>query len=169
MNNFNIHYSRKEYREEYLSSPEWRAKSDFILNRDKVCRICDKEKSQDAHHLTYENLPFEDLDKDLIGVCRKCHNKIHSWEWLTRTSDINKIRRLIALSKRKWPISMALVSKMNAAHPKIKKMLSGLMGKNLYFYDELLGRKMPFSLYVKIKGLLKKKIPISVPRKKEWF
>lgn len=94
-----VRYNRHEYRTEYLQSEEWKAKSDFILQRDPICKICDQEKSVDAHHLTYENLPFENLDKDLIGTCRTCHNRIHKHKELSRIKNFRRLKKLFHKSK----------------------------------------------------------------------
>lgn len=119
-----IHYSRYEYRNEYLRSPEWRAKSSAILTRDKICRICEMSPSTDAHHLTYDRISFENLDTDLIGVCRKCHNTIHRHEELQvkfprgahrdlyRDSAwvVSKVKFLFNLSRKPYPVSPAMIA-----------------------------------------------------------
>lgn len=89
---FKIHYSRREYREEYLRSPEWRIRRDKIIARDPVCTLCDANRSTDAHHLTYERIHFE-LETDLIGVCRDCHNIIHRHPQLAETKDFLKLKQ----------------------------------------------------------------------------
>lgn len=93
-----IHYSRDEYRKEYLTSPEWRAKSKGILERDPICKICDKNVSNDVHHLTYERLTME-LETDLIGVCRKCHNRVHRHKKLSSISNLKILKSLFFRSK----------------------------------------------------------------------
>jgi len=155
-NQYDIHYSRREYREEYLKTEEWREKSRYILERDPICRACDKHKSSDAHHLTYENLPFEDLNKDIIGVCRACHNKIHSWEVTARCKDIRRLKRLLDLMGRKIKINEVLVCKMNSLNINAKKYLSGLFKKNLYYFDEFIGLRLPFRKYLQIKNFIKR-------------
>lgn len=61
---------------DYLRSPEWRAKADAVLERDRGrCRRCDAA-AEDVHHLTYERIFCEDLD-DLIALCRTCHELDH--------------------------------------------------------------------------------------------
>lgn len=69
------------YKETYLRSPEWRYKRDLIIKRDKnKCRCCD-EKARDVHHITYKRLGNE-WSQDLISVCRSCHEKIHSKDYV---------------------------------------------------------------------------------------
>ena len=182
-NQYGVHYSRQEYREEYLKTEEWKIKSQFILNRDKECVICNKSRASDAHHLTYENLPFENLDKDIVGVCRNCHNKIHSWEVTSKCREVRHIKKLLKLMSQKIKITHHLVVKMNSLNINAKKYLSGLFNKNLYHFDEFIGVKIPFRKYLKIKDFIKSfenkkmpKIPHNVKRlrqaieksKKSW-
>lgn len=57
----------------YLKSHEWKIKSrTVILNAEKICQRCYKEKATEVHHLTYDNIYNEDID-DLIALCSKCH------------------------------------------------------------------------------------------------
>lgn len=163
-NQYNVHYSRHEYREEYLKTDEWRAKSRLILERDKTCRICEKSKASDSHHLTYENLPFEDLDNDIIGVCRACHNKIHSWEVTARCREIRYIRKFFWLMNQKIKVSPSLVTKMNSLNINAKKFLSGLFKKNLHDFDEFIGVRLPFRKYLKIKDFIKRFENKEMPR-----
>ena len=109
-NIYGIRYSRHEYRTEYLQSQEWRNKSKFVLCRDPVCRVCDVEKSSDTHHLTYDRVPFEDLETDTIGVCRKCHNIIHRHGEMTakfrgKVNAYQEARRIIAELRELYTIS----------------------------------------------------------------
>lgn len=67
---------RKSY-EDYLKSPEWKAKRLLRLEKDYfLCTECGENKAQEVHHLTYVNLFNENIE-DLQSVCRKCHTKIH--------------------------------------------------------------------------------------------
>ena len=61
----------------YLSSPEWRNKKRERLQKDGFqCQICGSAKNLNVHHITYENVPWEEMD-DLMTVCQSCHRKIH--------------------------------------------------------------------------------------------
>jgi hypothetical protein len=66
----------------YLLSPAWRYKRTFIMRRDSGrCRMCHGIATQ-VHHLTYERVKadineFNEEMRDLIAVCRPCHEKIH--------------------------------------------------------------------------------------------
>jgi 5-methylcytosine-specific restriction endonuclease McrA len=63
--------------EEYLASQEWFDKSREIKARDKfICQQCGATAYLEVHHITYLNL-YNELPKDLITVCRNCHQDIH--------------------------------------------------------------------------------------------
>lgn len=64
--------------EEYLRTPEWRIRRERKLEQaDYRCQFCNRHKSSlDVHHRTYENRG-EELDTDLIVVCRDCHSTFH--------------------------------------------------------------------------------------------
>jgi len=69
-----------------LFRPEWRAKREEILNRDKGCVICNGSNSLQVHHRQYhfivrENkfkLPWEYSETLLITLCESCHKRGHS-------------------------------------------------------------------------------------------
>lgn len=62
--------------EDYIWSPRWFEKSAMFLSGRRECMICKKRTKLHTHHLHYKNLGNES-SKDLIAVCKKCHNKIH--------------------------------------------------------------------------------------------
>lgn len=70
-----VKYTRKEYREEYLKSDEWKNLRQTILGSNPDCQCCGKSAS-DVHHLVYRNIVDIKIS-DLIPVCRKCHDFIH--------------------------------------------------------------------------------------------
>lgn len=58
----------------YMASREWRLKRKQVIARaDGLCERCFDADIRDVHHLTYERLGNEDIDTDVIGVCRSCH------------------------------------------------------------------------------------------------
>jgi hypothetical protein len=87
-----LRLSKFQYRHRYLKSRAWREKSNRILQRDKICRMCEVNGARDAHHLTYANVPNEREDTDLIGVCRPCHQFIHKSPALTAITVIADLR-----------------------------------------------------------------------------
>lgn len=67
----------------YMNSSMWEEKRKSILERDGYkCTFCGSAKNLRVHHITYENIPYE-KDGDLITVCNKCHEKLHTID-LTR-------------------------------------------------------------------------------------
>ena len=77
---------------EQYEHPNWRRKSNEILERDNyTCRCCKSEVTQlHVHHLYYEKgLHVWEYDNEaLITLCKKCHSEIHF--------DLAKISGIIA-------------------------------------------------------------------------
>ena len=64
--------------QDYLKSNEWRTKSNGCKKlADYKCDICGSEENLHAHHLTYENVGNENIEKDLQCLCSICHQKQH--------------------------------------------------------------------------------------------
>jgi hypothetical protein len=59
--------------EEYLQSPEWKARAAAAKERDgNRCRLCNSPDNLNAHHRTYERAGREDPE-DLTTLCKWCH------------------------------------------------------------------------------------------------
>ena len=78
--------SNKEY-EEYIHSDKW------ALKKKEACRIhgrncfkCGTGKFIHIHHKTYKRLFNENVQIDLIPLCRSCHKRLHK---LQRKGDLN--------------------------------------------------------------------------------
>ena len=71
--------------QEYLRTPEWRGRRERKLDQaDNRCQFCNRHHySLNVHHRTYENLG-EELDGDLIVLCRACHGTFHEHRRLER-------------------------------------------------------------------------------------
>jgi hypothetical protein len=154
-NYYGIRYSRNEYRENYLTSIEWKEKSNRILNRDPICVICKKSKSNDTHHLTYRNIPFE-LDSELIGVCRKCHNIIHRNRELTRCSTFSDLKRVFQLSRKRIHVLPSLKKAVSKCSITKLRRLAGLLKIPASFIPKFFDTKKDFSFfkYKKIRAIL---------------
>lgn len=63
----------------YLLSKEWRDKRTQILKTRNCCECCKSQKILQIHHLHYRNIFCEDLEKDLVVLCKKCHKMVHEW------------------------------------------------------------------------------------------
>jgi hypothetical protein len=66
---------RMEY-QSYLRTPEWVTLRERVKQRDKICQGCLAAPIEDVHHLTYEHVQNE-FAFELIGLCRKCHARLH--------------------------------------------------------------------------------------------
>jgi len=70
------HNTNRKYGE-YLLTEEWRKKRQLVLNRCKnMCEGCGINQAEAVHHLTYEHI-YDEFLFELIGICNKCHAKIH--------------------------------------------------------------------------------------------
>jgi 5-methylcytosine-specific restriction endonuclease McrA len=67
----------RERYEKYLKSPEWQKKRSERLKIDNYkCQRCGYSYCLQVHHLNYDTLGHEDVYKDLITLCRPCHEEI---------------------------------------------------------------------------------------------
>lgn len=67
---------RKQQYANYLKSYEWKRKHDFIMNKYGYrCVLCFKP-AVNIHHLTYDRVFLED-ERDLIALCKNCHEFVH--------------------------------------------------------------------------------------------
>ena len=72
-------YWWKEY-ETYLKSPKWKIRREQILTKcEGICSVCGDAPATQVHHLTYDRVG-EELESDLVGLCKPCHDKIHDKE-----------------------------------------------------------------------------------------
>jgi hypothetical protein len=61
---------------DYLQSPHWKRTRVRVMERAKRrCHACDA-RAEVIHHVTYRHLGKE-RERDLIAVCRECHERIH--------------------------------------------------------------------------------------------
>jgi len=64
----------------YIRSPAWRLKRAARLERDGGrCVVCG-ERAVNVHHISYENLGAENVQRDLVSVCRACHLRLDAIE-----------------------------------------------------------------------------------------
>lgn len=70
------HY--RQWKQQYLKSPEWKALKSKVLNRDNyTCQSCNSNGIPlEVHHITYQTFGNENLS-DLVSLCRNCHQSIH--------------------------------------------------------------------------------------------
>jgi hypothetical protein len=60
----------------YLKSQKWKEKRLLVIKRENnICQGCHKAPIQEIHHTDYRNV-YDELLFQLIGLCKKCHEKI---------------------------------------------------------------------------------------------
>ena len=69
----------KEYKE-YLLSSKWKKKRKEAMELFGSCVLCNSNKELEVHHRTYKNFKNEDIPKDLVVLCSRCHAKYHFWK-----------------------------------------------------------------------------------------
>jgi len=64
----------------YLCSEHWLALRKKLMSRKahQYCRVCLSTSSLELHHRTYKRIGNGD-ERDVIAVCRGCHQEIHDW------------------------------------------------------------------------------------------
>ena len=73
---FKVYFNRREYREEFLTSPAWKDIRARVLAKQPACERCTRF-SRDVHHLIYRQSSVPNEDLDLMALCRRCHNLAH--------------------------------------------------------------------------------------------
>lgn len=75
----------RKSKKKYLQSIIWSTKRQERMKIDNYrCQICiyhnQIETSElNIHHLTYKRLGYENVDKDLITLCKTHHTAVHDW------------------------------------------------------------------------------------------
>lgn len=77
-------------------SRQWHEVRRVVLKRDRdTCRICRHAKAIDVHHVLFRSLGGKDEARNLISVCKRCHEDIHGHVVKLRwTDDSNRARTL---------------------------------------------------------------------------
>ncbi len=75
----NTHYCEyKNAYHNYLESDQWSNIRNIVLMRAKYkCEKCGGKENLDVHHLNYKSV-FDESLKDLLLLCRSCHNNQHT-------------------------------------------------------------------------------------------
>lgn len=86
----------------YLTTDWWKNRRKKVIEDRQVCEICGENKDLQVHHLNYKRLWRED-DKDLLLLCEKCHNHIHTDENSIPYADfVSKIGGVEFYSNKKY-------------------------------------------------------------------
>lgn len=72
-------YASKMFYYDFLKTPYWHAVRYKIIQKSNFkCSLCNSNHSLQVHHRSYENRGYEiDTQKDLICLCKNCHEKFH--------------------------------------------------------------------------------------------
>lgn len=86
---------------------QWRELRRRVLKRDGgVCRVCLRAKAFEIHHVLFRSLGGKDEARNLIAVCRTCHEDIHGhvvklrWRDDTNRAGTLRIERLAQIQAR---------------------------------------------------------------------
>jgi len=146
-----VKYTRKEYREEYLNSEEWKNLRNTIMSSEPDCQCCGK-KASDVHHMVYRNIVDIKIT-DLIPVCRTCHDYIHEAidnNWISQNpKDITEIvrktinilhdeeyKKFAKWLKAKHLLEPGLLQHIMKAPPVVIRKISGIIKRHIW-YDTL--------------------------------
>jgi len=72
-----IKYKGKIGYRKYLKTKHWKTFRNNYFKRNRNICYCCNEFGYELHHIRYDNL-FRETDKDVVCLCRKCHEKIHT-------------------------------------------------------------------------------------------
>lgn len=63
---------------EYLQSSHWRKVREQRKAYDEYkCYLCGSTDELNVHHISYKNLGRENINNDLVTLCRDCHQLVH--------------------------------------------------------------------------------------------
>lgn len=65
------------YHDIYLKSDEWKSKREKILKRDNYECVCCGDSATQVHHINYNHV-YQEKEKELLSVCKNCHESIHN-------------------------------------------------------------------------------------------
>ena len=61
----------------YLKSKDWKERrKELMIEANWECCKCG-EKAKQLHHLNYHCLGEEELNEDVVALCKDCHDEIH--------------------------------------------------------------------------------------------
>jgi len=63
--------------DDYLKSSQWQKKRSERLKIDKMrCQLCGRPMDLQVHHLTYASIGHENVYRDLLTLCKYCHEEV---------------------------------------------------------------------------------------------
>jgi len=75
---------------DYYNTPEWAEKRNARLKLDGFkCAKCGFTRALEVHHINYERFMHEDVARDLITLCKKCHKEIEEQKKIQDMSRVS--------------------------------------------------------------------------------
>jgi 5-methylcytosine-specific restriction endonuclease McrA len=65
----------------------WDLRNSVLLRDSFVCRACGGRAGLDVHHLLRRSLGGKDERRNLITLCRRCHQDVHGHVLMVRWTD----------------------------------------------------------------------------------
>lgn len=116
---------------EYLKSPEWqRLRSQRLKIDEYKCQKCGRPFDLDVHHIRYPAvLGLEDVYRDLITLCRYCHNDIEDKKKSYRAEiEAQEVKRKQEL-EAEWQERIAENERIRKRHEEIRKSFEKTLKK----------------------------------------
>jgi len=123
------------------------------VDRHPRCQKCNNAPTQDVHHCKYKNI-YNVRDKDVLALCRSCHNLIE------RAKKLNYLRKehsqfealeiteelVNSFTKRTLPLTRKTLISICSSHPNCQKFICGILKINfpkdwLHLIDFLVSKK----------------------------
>lgn len=105
-----VENDKKEIEKKFYSISRWKTMSQELRKKHEICQLCNKQKSEEVHHIFPFMHQFEDIreevffDKDnLICLCSDCHHQVHAKNYGTLgIPERTKIENLRSQISRKY-------------------------------------------------------------------
>ena len=73
-----ISYLERMQYKAYICSSRWkRRRLRYFRKHGKLCAACRTDQNVTLHHMSYDRLGNECIDRDLVALCRTCHDLLH--------------------------------------------------------------------------------------------
>ena len=127
---------------EYLASAWWKSRrARFWANHKRICFCCE-QKATEIHHCSYDRKGAE-LDKDLVPLCRQCHETItrlvaeYKLQLLTAHIDFKAIYALRISDKETYEYLKPIYRPKRRPKEKWERRLSNYSKIQQQEYDRL--------------------------------
>lgn len=127
LSKLDLHKPVADWYAEYLASDSWKSKrAKLIRERGSSCEWCKANDCHVLHHKTYARL-FNELDVDLVLLCKTCHKYTHEVHdipylyfiyWPSKKDIEAELRFLVDEPQIRKPINRTNPSKRTALRSK---------------------------------------------------